>query len=73
MKSENETKRHSWIDLGERGKTEKKEMSFDDGYSLYKAKTATREQIAAKYVGDEVKSLLSAPSMKMEKSASMKM
>ena len=61
------------VDLGERGKTEKKEMSFDDGYSLYKAKTATREQIAAKYVGDEVKSLLSAPSMKMEKSASMKM
>ena len=61
------------VDLGERGKTEKKEMSFDDGYSLYKAKTATREQIAAKYVGDEVKSLLSAPSMKMEKSVSMKM
>ena len=61
------------VDLGERGKTEKKEMSFDDGYSLYKAKTATREQIAAKYVGDEVKSLLSAPSMKMEKSPSMKM
>lgn len=61
------------VDLGERGKTEKKEMSFDDGYSLYKAKTATREQISAKYVGDEVKSLLSAPSMKMEKSASMKM
>ena len=61
------------VDLGERGKTETKEMSFDDGYSLYKAKTATREQIAAKYVGDEVKSLLSAPSMKMEKSVSMKM
>lgn len=61
------------IDLGERGKTEKKEMSFDDGFSLYKAKTATREQIAAKYVGNEVRSLLAAPAMKMEKSASMKM
>ena len=61
------------VDLGERGKTEKKEMSFDDGYSLYKAKTATREQIAAKYVGDEVKSLLATPAAKMEKSASMKM
>lgn len=60
------------VDLGERGRTEKKEMSFDDGFSLYKAKTATREQIAAKYVGEEVKTLLSAP-MKMEKSASMKM
>lgn len=60
------------VDLGERGKTDKKEMSFDDGYSLYKAKSATREQIAAKYVGNEVKSLLAAPAMKMEKSTSMK-
>ncbi len=60
------------VDLGERGRTDKKELSFDDGYSLYKTKTATREQIAAKYVGEEVKNLLSAP-MKMEKSASMKM
>lgn len=60
------------VDLGERGKTEKKEMSFDDGFSLYKAKTATREQIAAKYVGDEVKSLLATPAAKMEKSTSMK-
>lgn len=61
------------VDLGERGKTDKKEMSFDDGYSLYKAKTATREQIAAKYVGDEVKSLLATPAAKMEKSTSMKL
>lgn len=61
------------VDLGERGKTEKKEMSFDDGYSLYKAKSATREQIAAKYVGAEVKSLLATLAAKMEKSASMKM
>ena len=61
------------VDLGERGKTEKKELSFDDGYSLYKTKTATREQIAAKYVGNEVRTLLAAPAMKMEKSAAMKM
>lgn len=60
------------VDLGEAGRTSKKEMSFDDGFSLYKTKTATREQIAAKYVGDEVKSLLVNP-VKMEKSASMKM
>lgn len=60
------------VDLGEAGRTSKKEMSFDDGFSLYKTKTATREQIAAKYVGDEVKSLLANP-VKMEKSASMKM
>ena len=61
------------VDLGERGKTEKKEISFDDGFSLYKSKTATREQIAAKYVGNEVKSLLAGTSMKMEKSPSLKM
>ena len=61
------------VDLGERGKTEKKELSFDDGFSLYKTKTATREQIAAKYVGNEVKSLLADASMKMEKSPSLKM
>ena len=61
------------VDLGERGKTEKKEISFDDGFSLYKSKTATREQIAAKYVGNEVKSLLAGASMKMEKSPSLKM
>lgn len=60
------------VDLGEAGRTSKKEMSFDDGFSLYKTKTATREQIAAKYVGDEVKSILANP-VKMEKSASMKM
>ena len=61
------------VDLGEHGKTEKKEISFDDGFSLYKSKTATREQIAAKYVGNEVKSLLAGASMKMEKSPSLKM
>lgn len=72
-KDRNDGKWRVHVDLGERGKTEKKEISFDDGFSLYKAKTATREQIAAKYLGDEVKSLLSAPAMKMEKSASMKM
>lgn len=72
-KDRNDGKWRVHVDLGERGKTEKKEISFDDGFSLYKAKTATREQIAAKYLGDDIKSLLSAPAMKMEKSASMKM
>ena len=71
-KDRNDGKWKVSVDLGERGKTEKKDMSFDDGFSLYKTKTATREQIAAKYVGDEVKSLLATPAAKMEKSASMK-
>lgn len=71
-KDRNDGKWKVSVDLGERGKTEKKEMSFDDGFSLYKTKTATREQIAAKYVGNEVKTLLATPAAKMEKSASMK-
>ncbi len=59
-------------DLGEgRGRTSKQEISFDDGYSLFKAKSATREQIAAKYLGQEITAKLAAP-LSMEKSASMK-
>lgn len=60
-------------DLGEHGRTSKKEISFDDGFSLFKTKTATREQIAAKYLGDEIGTMLAAPSMKTEQTASMKM
>lgn len=60
-------------DLGEgRGRTSRQEISFDDGYSLFKAKSATREQIAAKYLGQEITAKLAAP-LSMEKSASMKM
>lgn len=61
------------VDLGEHGRTSKKEISFDDGFSLFKAKTATREQIAAKYLGDEIRTMLAAPSVKTEQAASMKM
>lgn len=61
------------VDLGEgRGRSSRQEISFDDGYSLFKTKTATREQIAAKYLNDEIGTKLSAP-LSMEKSASMKM
>ena len=41
-------------DMGERGVTAKKELSFDDGYSLFHAKTATRQQLAAKYLTPEI-------------------
>jgi len=61
------------MDLGDKGKTNKHEISFDDGYSLFKAKTATREQIAAKYLNTEITGMLSAVTNKLEKSASMKM
>ena len=61
------------MDLGEHGRTDKKEISFDDGYSLFKTKTASREQIAAKYLGDDIKAMLNGPVMNMEKAQSMKM
>lgn len=61
------------MDLGDKGKTSKHELSFDDGYSLFKAKTATREQIAAKYLNTEITEMLSAVTNKLEKSTSMKM
>lgn len=60
-------------DLGEHGRTDKKEISFDDGFALFKTKTATREQIAAKYLGEDIKVMLNGPVMNMEKSQSMKM
>ena len=59
------------VDLGEHGRTERKPISFDDGYSLYKEKSATREQIAAKYLGDDITKMLQAP--KIEKSVSLKL
>lgn len=60
------------VDMGDKGHTSKKEISFDDGYSLFKAKTATRDQIAAKYLNTEITGLLAANTAKMDKSASMK-
>ena len=41
-------------DMGDRGVTTKKELSFDDGYSLFHSKTATRQQLAAKYLTPEI-------------------
>lgn len=43
--------------VGENGRTEKKAISFDDGFSLFQAKTVTREQLAAKYLLDDIKVL----------------
>ena len=72
-KDHNDNKWKVSMDLGDKGQTSKKEISFDDGYSLFKSKTATREQIAAKYLNTEISGLLSAPTAKVEKSASLKM
>ena len=62
-----------YVDMGDKGKTAKHEISFDDGYSLFKTKTATREQIAAKYLNTEITGMLAANTAKVEKTASMKM
>jgi len=62
-----------YVDMGDKGKTARHEISFDDGYSLFKTRTATREQIAAKYLTPEINGLLSAQTAKLEKSNSMKM
>lgn len=43
--------------VGETGRTDKKAISFDDGFSLFQAKTVTREQLAAKYLSDDIKVL----------------
>ena len=61
------------VDMGDKGKTSRHEISFDDGYSLFKTKTATREQIAAKYLNTEITGLLSAQTAKLDKTASLKM
>lgn len=61
------------VDMGDKGKTSRQEISFDDSYSLFKTKTATREQIAAKYLTTEITGMLAAHIAKVEKSASVKM
>ena len=47
-------------DLGDGKVTEKKALSYDDGYSLFSAKTATKEQLAAKYLSKDIQSLINA-------------
>ena len=69
-KEKNSNQWHISADMGELGKTPKKPLSFDDGYSLFQSKTATREQLAAKYLSVEIKGLMAAP--KQEQTVSMK-
>ncbi len=46
------------VNMGEKGQTDKKTLSFDDGYALFSAKTADRGQLAAKYLTKEMSSLI---------------
>ena len=71
-KDRNDGKWYVSADLGEKGKTSKKEISFDDGYALFKTKTATRDQLAMKHLGPEIMEKLGA-TIKQEKSQSLKM
>ena len=59
------------VNLGELGKTSKKPLTFDDGYSYFSARTATREQLAAKYLLPEIKQLMAAP--RQEKAMAVKL
>lgn len=59
------------VDLGERGRTSSMPISFNDRQALWNDKTATYSQIAAKYLGNEIKAKLSE-SPKQELSKSMK-
>lgn len=70
-----ETKR--WqisADLGEKGMTSTKELSYDDAHALIFAKVATRPQIAAKYLGSEISDLMGKTyTQKVETSAKVKL
>ena len=44
-------------DLGEKGQTSKHILSWHDKQALFSAKTATKEQLAARYLNNEIKEL----------------
>lgn len=49
-----------WIisaSMGEKGQTPERKLSNNDLYALFKAKTATREQLCAKYLSDDIKTV----------------
>lgn len=43
--------------MGEKGQTPERKMSNNDLYSLFKSKNATREQLAAKYLTEDIREL----------------
>lgn len=48
--------------LGELGQTAERKVSSNDLYSLFKFKTATKEQLGAKYLMEDIKSLFQGKS-----------
>lgn len=54
----------SWVisaSIDGKGQTPERKLAGDDLYSLFKSKTATREQLAAKYLNNDIKELLNHP------------
>ncbi len=50
----------AWLisaNLGDKGQTPEKKLSNNDLYSLFKSKTATKEQLGAKYLMEDIKEL----------------
>ena len=50
----------SWLisaSMGDKGQTPERKLSNNDLYSLFKAKTATKEQLGAKYLMEDIKEL----------------
>lgn len=43
--------------MGEKGQTPERKLSNNDLYALFKTKTATREQLCAKYLSDDIKTV----------------
>lgn len=56
--------------LGNKGQTPEHKVSNNDLYSLFKSKTATREQLAAKYLTEDIKEL--SRSKPLERSQGLK-
>ena len=56
--------------LGDKGQTSERKVSSNDLYSLFKSKTATREQLAAKYLTEDIKDL--SRSKPLERSQGLK-
>ena len=42
--------------MGDKGVTPERKVEWNDLYSYFKAKTATRSQLAAKYLMDDIRS-----------------
>ena len=56
----------SWLisaSMGDKGQTPERKLSNNDLYSLFKAKTATKEQLGAKYLMEDIKELAHSQSV----------